>query len=207
VVRGILINGKPNAGRGDVAESRDQLRAADADRAKVADRLRVALDEGRLSLDEYDERLQQAYAAKTYGELDRLLVDLPTVAPAERSQVAPHPAAAAQAEPARSGASPAEVRRWLAGVWGAWLIAVLINVVIWAAVSLGNHEVIYFWPIWVGGPWGAVLLAITISGLLSGQPRRSANRRSGQAPLGGREAVREARRQARQAGRDARRSY
>jgi DUF1707 SHOCT-like domain len=187
-----------------VAESRDELRAADSDRAKVADRLRVALDEGRLSLDEYDERLQRAYAAKTYGELDKLLSDLPAVAPAERSRVAPIPAAAGQpaqsgqpARPGEAGASPAEVRRWLAGVWGAWLIAVVVNVVIWAAVSLGNGELIYFWPIWVGGPWGAVLLVITISGLLSGQPRQFGEIHSRQAD----------RRMRRQARRQARRGY
>jgi hypothetical protein len=180
-----------------VAESRDELRAADTDRAKVADRLRVALDEGRLSLDEYDERLQRAYAAKTYGELDQLLVDLPAVIPAERSQVAVPSAGPARPAPAEAGASAADVRRWLAGVWGAWLIAVLINVVIWAAVSLGNGELIYFWPIWVGGPWGAVLLAITISGLLGGQPRQAAGRQA-------RDAARRARRQAR---RQERRGY
>jgi Domain of unknown function (DUF1707) len=180
-----------------VANSRDELRAADSDRAKVADRLRVALDEGRLSLAEYDERLQHAYAAKTYGELDKLLDDLPAVAPAERSRVAPvaaEPAGSAQPAPAEAGASRGEVRRWLAGVWGAWLIAVLINVVIWAAVSLGTGDVKYFWPIWVGGPWGAVLLVITISGLLSGQPRQWSDVHSRQAD---RRARRQARRQAR----------
>jgi hypothetical protein len=42
-----------------------ELRAGDADRERVAERLRLALDEGRLNLHEYDERLQEAYAAKT----------------------------------------------------------------------------------------------------------------------------------------------
>ena len=39
------------------------MRAADADRQKIADQLKAALDEGRLSLHEYDERVAQAYAA------------------------------------------------------------------------------------------------------------------------------------------------
>ena len=46
---------------------RDEMRAADSDRQAVADKLKKALDEGRLDLAEYDERLQRAYAAKTYG--------------------------------------------------------------------------------------------------------------------------------------------
>lgn len=55
----------------------DQLRAADADRERVAGVLRQAAAEGRLELDELDERLTQVYAAKTYGELEPLLRDIP----------------------------------------------------------------------------------------------------------------------------------
>ncbi len=49
---------------------------ADADRAPIAERLRAALDDGRLSFTEYNERLQQAYTAITYAELDRVLAGL-----------------------------------------------------------------------------------------------------------------------------------
>lgn len=50
--------------------------------------MRDALNEGRITLTEYDERLQQAFAAKTYGELDQVLADLPGVTPAQNSQLA-----------------------------------------------------------------------------------------------------------------------
>ena len=53
------------------------LRAADADRAAVAAALGQHMSAGRLTLEEYDERLTRAYAAKTYGELDQLTQDLP----------------------------------------------------------------------------------------------------------------------------------
>jgi hypothetical protein len=53
------------------------LRASDADRDAVAERLRRAAVEGRLEPDELEERLHAALRARTYGELDRLLVDLP----------------------------------------------------------------------------------------------------------------------------------
>jgi hypothetical protein len=56
-------------------------RAADADREAVAERLRVAAGEGRIELWELDERLGQAYGAKTYGELAALLADLPVASP------------------------------------------------------------------------------------------------------------------------------
>ena len=56
----------------------DELRAGDADRERVAAVLRDAAAEGRLDLGELDERLGQVYAAKTYGELEPLVRDLPT---------------------------------------------------------------------------------------------------------------------------------
>jgi hypothetical protein len=58
-------------------EQRPALRASDADREHIADRLRDAATEGRLTPDEYEERLHGAYSARTYGQLDRLVADLP----------------------------------------------------------------------------------------------------------------------------------
>jgi hypothetical protein len=53
------------------------LRASDADRDRVAERLRQATAEGRLDGDELEGRLQILFAARTYGELGALLADLP----------------------------------------------------------------------------------------------------------------------------------
>lgn len=58
-----------------------QLRASHADRERVAELLRDAAGDGRLDIGELEERLEQAYAAKTYGELEPLFHDLPTTAP------------------------------------------------------------------------------------------------------------------------------
>lgn len=60
------------------------LRASDADRDATAERLRTAAAEGRLETDELDERLEVALRARTYGELDRVLADLPPSLPARR---------------------------------------------------------------------------------------------------------------------------
>jgi DUF1707 SHOCT-like domain len=56
------------------------LRASDADRERVADVLRQAAGDGRLTMDELDERLDAAYAAKTYAELEPITHDLPGTA-------------------------------------------------------------------------------------------------------------------------------
>lgn len=54
-----------------------RLRISDADRHKVSEVLRLAAGDGRLDLDELDERLEATYAAKTYGELVPITSDLP----------------------------------------------------------------------------------------------------------------------------------
>lgn len=57
--------------------SRNGSRAADTDRIQVAQLLTDAAAQGRLRLNEYEDRLTRAYAAKTYDELDRISADLP----------------------------------------------------------------------------------------------------------------------------------
>jgi hypothetical protein len=59
-------------------QRRALLRASDADRERVAERLRAAALEGRLTDEELEERLAATYRSRTYGELDTLLGDLPT---------------------------------------------------------------------------------------------------------------------------------
>jgi hypothetical protein len=57
--------------------SRATLRASDADRDRVIERLRQAAAEGRLLTEELEKRLEAALSARTYGQLDALLADLP----------------------------------------------------------------------------------------------------------------------------------
>ncbi|GAA3219559.1 DUF1707 domain-containing protein [Dactylosporangium siamense] len=75
-----------------------KLRASDADRERVAEVLRTSAAEGRLDLDELDERLRAVYAARTYAELEPILVDLPTpsTAPVSLDGVPPRPGEAAE---------------------------------------------------------------------------------------------------------------
>lgn len=56
---------------------RGHLRVSDADRERAADILRESAGEGRLTLEELDQRLDQTYAAKTYAELESVTRDLP----------------------------------------------------------------------------------------------------------------------------------
>jgi hypothetical protein len=53
------------------------LRASDADREETVRQLERGLREGRLTVDEFDERVRAAYAVRTLGELADLVSDLP----------------------------------------------------------------------------------------------------------------------------------
>jgi hypothetical protein len=135
------------------------LRAADTDRAAVATVLGEHMSAGRLTLDEFDERLARAYAARTFGELDELTADLPPVSAGRAVEPVP------DTEPAPAPASCADT--WHGGdphSWRSWMSTSLIVVAIWATISLASWELLYFWPVWVIGPWGAVLLAQTLTG-------------------------------------------
>jgi len=69
-------------------DGRARIRAADADREFVAAVLGTAYGDGRLSEDEYQTRLAEAFSARSYAQLDLLISDLPVVSAAPGSQAA-----------------------------------------------------------------------------------------------------------------------
>jgi hypothetical protein len=129
----------------------ESLRAGNADRERVVGQLNAAFAEGRLDVRELDERVAAAYAAKTMGELAPLTADLPVGrSPARRPATAPVPATPDR-EIERSSSRAA-----VGGAFGLFLV----NVLIWAAVSLGAREWIYFWPIWTAIPFVFAVMAM-----------------------------------------------
>jgi hypothetical protein len=121
--------------------------------------------------------LKQTYAAVTYGDLDRLLVDLPK---AERSQLVPPPPQAGTSPQPRAAAAPAGragIPRWIVAMWSSWITVSLIINAIWLATVLNGGGGNY-WPVWVMLPWGAVLLASTITGLAHGNGQARLNEKT-----------------------------
>lgn len=140
-----------------MVERRD-IRVSDRERQLAADRLKAAMDEGRLDLFEYDSRLAQAYRSATYAELDQLFHDLPpTVHQAEHAVVAARRPARRPA-PASPGLPLA-----LKILWTVWGSVVLINLVVWTLVSLtdGDKGAQSFWPMWLLIP-GTALFGATL---------------------------------------------
>jgi hypothetical protein len=90
------------------------LRASHEDREAVAERLREAAGDGRIDIEELEERLERAFAAKTYGDLEPLTADLPPAGGMEAMRARP-PAAAEAGPPLvlKGGLHGAErVGRW-----------------------------------------------------------------------------------------------
>jgi Domain of unknown function (DUF1707)/2TM domain len=122
-------------------ERRASLRASDADRERVAEALRQHHVDGRLDAEELTQRLDRAYAAKTFGELDAITTDLPPIqAPARAgAPLRPRPP-----DPGRARARATFQRHLL------WYLCINgLLVVIWALTGLG-----YFWPVWPILGWG-----------------------------------------------------
>jgi uncharacterized protein DUF1707/uncharacterized protein DUF4190 len=112
------------------------LRASDADREAVAERLRVASVDGRIDADELEERLAAVYAARWVGDLDRLVADVSPPPPPPPVPVGP-PYAAYQpvlAYPTTNGLAVASL---VAGfLWLGWVGSILA--VIFGHIALGQ---------------------------------------------------------------------
>ncbi|MGI5485838.1 DUF1707 SHOCT-like domain-containing protein [Microtetraspora malaysiensis] len=132
-----------------------EMRASDGDRDRVAAALREHVAEGRLTVDEFNERLAQVYQSKTYGELATLTGDLPDI---DLHRLPATVSGQARQRPARGR------QTGLKAAWAAWATASAINWVIWLIVVVTSVQWVYPWPLWVMGPWGAILLAGTIFG-------------------------------------------
>lgn len=129
-----------------MAESNEpSMRASDRDREAVAERLRAALEEGRLDLAEYDDRLRRAYGAVVRADLVPLTSDLP-----EPEAPAPPDAEVVKRD---------KVKAKRAKEWRDWAGTSFVLIGIWGVISLAVGEAIFFWPIFPVGIWAVVLLA------------------------------------------------
>ncbi|MFC5951722.1 DUF1707 domain-containing protein [Pseudonocardia lutea] len=137
----------------------EDMRVSDADRARAARHLQWAQGEGLLDLGEYDTRSRDVWEARTRGDLDRLVRDLP-VAPARLPE---------------AGAR----RRVFSDTGGGTAMRVLtiifttiavVNLVAWGIVSITTGELLYPWFLWTGLPPLAALGVLYAFGI--GRPDR-----------------------------------
>jgi hypothetical protein len=117
-----------------------RLRVSDADRDHAAGELSEHFQAGRLTQDEFDERVGKAISARTRGDLAELLADLPATRPADGLP------AARSGPPVRSGLS-----------WTGPLIAMVAVIAALTAVSAAAAGHGYWGP-----PWPLFLIAFFV---------------------------------------------
>lgn len=141
-----------------------RLRASDADRERTAALLREHHAVGRLTAEEFDERLNKAFAAKTMGELDDLLADLPAI---DLYQLP-----SAGIRPLRRGGSGLERRADAAALprlgetWAGWTTVSALLVALWVIVGFQLGGLAW-------SPWFVIILGPWALGLLISRWRRS----------------------------------
>jgi Domain of unknown function (DUF1707) len=156
-----------------------EIRASDADRDQTAAALREHLAAGRLTTEEFDERLDKVYAAKTLGDLDGVMTDLPRTDLQQPADVSLHRAGSSPPRPEQRSDGPVAASggrfspAWRAA-WGSWLGITLLFFVIWLVSGASGG----LWFLWVPGILGVLLLGRWLTGAPahhdrgSGRPRR-----------------------------------
>ena len=184
------------------ADKRQRMRVSDSERQAVVEVLKRALDDGRLKMDEYVERMEKAYEAVTIGDLELLHDDLPLdrpvpapagpATPPVPAPAAPHtpfpapqpvyvvptppPAPPPTPHPGVRGAY-VDLPGGLKVLWTIWFAAVAINVVVWVLVGVTSASFPYPWPLWVAGPAGAALFGVSAPVVQSRRARWEKQRR------------------------------
>lgn len=107
-----------------------QIRASDAERERLVEELHEHTVAGRLTAEEYEERLEAVYAARTRADLDALRTDLPVSTVAARAALVER---------------KSKLRRRLVQEAGGSITASVVCVAVWLASGAQGE----FWPIWV----------------------------------------------------------
>ena len=133
----------------------DDLKPSDADRERVVRDLTKHCGDGRLTLDELEERIAEAYAAATVADLDHAIRELPKSSPARitsgpplRVKPSDAPVRAKDDEDRRNGEIALRIHTIV------YLSVIGLLVAIWFLTSGPTG---YFWPIWTAMPWGVAL--------------------------------------------------
>ena len=134
-----------------------RIRASDADRDRVAALLREHHAAGRLTAEEFGERMDRALEARTLGELDELMADLPAI---DLYQL---PDASLRRAPPRLGQSllPADLGghgdpvRFSPGTvaMGAWAVVTSALIAIWAVGAVVAGGTWFPWWLVIAIPW------------------------------------------------------
>jgi hypothetical protein len=143
--------------------SGDELRVSDADRERTAALLREHHAVGRLTAEEFEDRLEVVFTARTQGDLDALLGDLPAIDLYQLPSASIRPASRAVVRPrARGGTGldrrgDASLLPWSAAGWVTWTAASSLLLVIWLGVGIASGGAAWLpWFLLIVIPWAII---------------------------------------------------
>lgn len=123
--------------------SSERLRVGTAEREATARILGSAMADGRLTMLEYEQRIDAVWKSTTRGELARVTDDLPAVIDDKEEDLA----------------KSREWREYL-DEWRWWFGGAIIMTGIWGFQSISDGELNGYWPMWPLGIWAVVLVAM-----------------------------------------------
>ncbi|MGO9188513.1 MAG: DUF1707 domain-containing protein [Streptosporangiaceae bacterium] len=134
-----------------------RIRASDADRDRVTALLREHHAAGRLTAEEFHERMEQALDAKTLGELDELLADLPAIdlyqlPDASLRRAPPHLGQSLLPADRRGSGEPARFAPGTVAM-GAWAVVTSALIAIWAVAAVIGGGTWFPWWALIAIPW------------------------------------------------------
>jgi hypothetical protein len=140
-----------------------RIRASDADRERTSELLREHHAQGRLTPEEFNERLDQVFAAKTIGELDALLADMPGIdlyrLPAAGITPVPPGARRGRAGSALERRRDGPITPRGAATWAAWAAISTALFLAWLGVGLITGGAAWIpWFLLVVVPWALVIV-------------------------------------------------
>lgn len=131
--------------------SENDMRVGDSERDDTAAQLSEHFAAGRLDHSEFAERTEQALSARTRGELDGVLSDLPDLPVFVKPSTTPAPTANI------SPAQRSEREEWRRSTLTTWAMFAVFFIIIWAATGAG-----FFWPLFPILGWG---IGVATSGI------------------------------------------
>lgn len=141
-----------------------RMRASDADRERTAALLREHHAVGRLTPEEFDDRLNRVFTARTHGDLDALLADLPAIDLYQLPSAGIHPAPPGAMRPRGGGGSgmahrgdgallPRRIATWLT-----WTAASALLLALWLGVGLVAGGAAWLpWFLLIVIPWALII--------------------------------------------------
>ena len=133
----------------------EQMRASDEDRERTAALLREHHAVGRLTAEEFEDRLEGVFAARTHGDLDALLADLPAIDLYQLPSASIRPASRSVVRSRGRGGPilPRSVSGWLT-----WTAASSLLLIIWLGVGIVAGGAAWLpWFLLIAIPWALTI--------------------------------------------------